>query len=51
MLFQFEAALSNYGLEAEETEGTVRPQVDYGVVSAKRDLSLALRALLCFDKV
>lgn len=36
MPFQFEAALSNYGLETEETEGTVRPQVDYGVVSAKR---------------
>lgn len=51
MPFQFEDVLSNYGLEAEKIEGTVRPQVDCGVVSAKRDLFQALRALFCFDKV
>lgn len=39
MLFQFKAALKNYGLDAGQTEGATRPQVGCGVASAKADLA------------
>lgn len=51
MLFQFKAALRNYGLEAGQTEGATGLRLAVGWQVLRQTRPGPLRFLICFDRV